>query len=277
MSLAQNIKYYRQKKNLTQEKLASLLGVSSQAVSKWETCETYPDGALLVPLAQHLEVSLDTLFDNDTVHLRELSEQIMRFIHESPEEERCEMLHRLTLYFQKGLYISDLKEESEYDPQEYQSRRLHSHIVAKDGFSWYAAGEHSFYALFPQGANGYEAVVQGQPYLQRIFSLLASPDVLNALIAIHRHNDRYVFEKEVLAKECGIEDRRMDEVMEALLELQAVRKNEIELNGQKRVLYYAQPNLKWVSLLIIACATDYRGARMMTGVLRRIPFFQPKN
>ena len=51
MSLSANIKRLRLEKNLTQEQLATKLGVSAQAVSKWETSETYPDGALLVPLA----------------------------------------------------------------------------------------------------------------------------------------------------------------------------------------------------------------------------------
>ena len=51
MSLSGNIRRLRLEKNLTQEQLAAKLGVSAQAVSKWETSETYPDGALLVPLA----------------------------------------------------------------------------------------------------------------------------------------------------------------------------------------------------------------------------------
>ena len=62
MSLSGNIKRLRLEKNLTQEQLAAKLGVSAQAVSKWETSETYPDGALLVPLANELEGSLDVLF-----------------------------------------------------------------------------------------------------------------------------------------------------------------------------------------------------------------------
>ena len=62
------LKKLRLEKQMTQEQLASLLGVSAQAVSKWETSETYPDGALLVPIANALDVSLDVLliiiFDN---------------------------------------------------------------------------------------------------------------------------------------------------------------------------------------------------------------------
>ena len=67
MSLSANIKRLRLEKDMTQEQLATKLGVSAQAVSKWETSETYPDGALLVPICNALGTSLDILFGNDRV------------------------------------------------------------------------------------------------------------------------------------------------------------------------------------------------------------------
>ena len=72
MSLSQNLKNLRVKKNMTQEQLANILGVSAQAVSKWETSETYPDGALLVPIANALDVSLDVLFDNNVYTMKDI-------------------------------------------------------------------------------------------------------------------------------------------------------------------------------------------------------------
>ena len=67
MKFGESVRLFRQQKGLTQEKLGELLGVSSQAVSKWETMESYPDAELLVPLANALEVSLDVLFHNEQV------------------------------------------------------------------------------------------------------------------------------------------------------------------------------------------------------------------
>ena len=55
------IKQLRKKKDLTQEKLAEYLGVSFQAVSKWETGVASPDLSMVVPLARLLEVSTDEL------------------------------------------------------------------------------------------------------------------------------------------------------------------------------------------------------------------------
>ena len=62
MSLSGNIKKLRLEKNMTQEQLAARLGVSPQAVSKWETSDTYPDGAMLVPLAKELGVTIEDLY-----------------------------------------------------------------------------------------------------------------------------------------------------------------------------------------------------------------------
>lgn len=62
ISLGNNIKYARKKLGLTQEELAAQIGVTPQAVSKWEKGTGMPDISMIVPLAQTLSVSTDTLF-----------------------------------------------------------------------------------------------------------------------------------------------------------------------------------------------------------------------
>lgn len=52
----------RREKGLTQDALAELLGVTAQAVSKWERGESMPETAMLPKLAEIFDVSLDTLF-----------------------------------------------------------------------------------------------------------------------------------------------------------------------------------------------------------------------
>lgn len=51
----------RKRRGMTQEELASQIGVSRQAVSKWETGETLPDLPKLMALANVLEVNMDAL------------------------------------------------------------------------------------------------------------------------------------------------------------------------------------------------------------------------
>lgn len=63
MSISDRIKYYRKCNSLTQSQLAELIGVSPQAISKWETGIGYPDLSLIVPLAIALRVSTDELLE----------------------------------------------------------------------------------------------------------------------------------------------------------------------------------------------------------------------
>jgi len=59
--LAGNIARYRKEQGLTQEALGEKLGVTFQAVSKWETNQTIPDTELLPELARTLNISVDKL------------------------------------------------------------------------------------------------------------------------------------------------------------------------------------------------------------------------
>ena len=63
--IGENIKKLRKQKDLTQEQLAEILGVSNAAVSKWERGETYPDISLLPVIARYFSVSVDEILGYD--------------------------------------------------------------------------------------------------------------------------------------------------------------------------------------------------------------------
>ena len=65
IKISENIKRLRKNKDVTQEQIAEMLGVSVTAVSKWERGETYPDITMLFPLARYFGVSLDELMGYD--------------------------------------------------------------------------------------------------------------------------------------------------------------------------------------------------------------------
>lgn len=64
-SVGENICYYRQFKKMTQDELASRIGVTPQAVSKWERDNGLPDVNLLAGIATVLDVSADKLLGID--------------------------------------------------------------------------------------------------------------------------------------------------------------------------------------------------------------------
>lgn len=61
MTLGEKLATYRKQNNYTQEQLAELLGVSRQAVSKWESDLAYPETEKLIKLSELYECSLDYL------------------------------------------------------------------------------------------------------------------------------------------------------------------------------------------------------------------------
>lgn len=61
MGFADNLKLIRQERHISQEELAEIIGVSRQAVSKWEQGSGYPEMEKLLALSKGLNVSLDYL------------------------------------------------------------------------------------------------------------------------------------------------------------------------------------------------------------------------
>ncbi len=76
MNLQKKIIELRKEKGYTQERLAEMLGVTTAAVSKWETGNSYPDITLLPQLAEIFDVSLDYLFDYNTISNKTISDVI---------------------------------------------------------------------------------------------------------------------------------------------------------------------------------------------------------
>lgn len=64
-TIGDNIAYYRKQKKLTQEELAEMLSVTSQAVSKWECDISYPDITVMQLLAKTLGVTVNELIEGE--------------------------------------------------------------------------------------------------------------------------------------------------------------------------------------------------------------------
>lgn len=72
------IKELRKAKGISQEALANVLGVTFQAVSKWETGVTAPDVVMIPAIASFFGVSIDELFDYNTLENEKIIDNICR-------------------------------------------------------------------------------------------------------------------------------------------------------------------------------------------------------
>jgi len=82
VKIGEKIKELRKKADVTQEKFAEYLGVSPQAVSKWEVEGCYPDLELLAPMASFFNITIDELMGYDSVKNKEKIDEIFKLAHE---------------------------------------------------------------------------------------------------------------------------------------------------------------------------------------------------
>ncbi len=274
MSLSANIKRLRLEKDMTQEQLATKLGVSAQAVSKWETSETYPDGALLIPLANELEVSLDELFGNNSVTMADISSKIVKLIHNTEATERFNVARDIGWQIERGLFNCRMEIEKKYDPNEIKNQKNASYILDDNGFTIVSNGKEPFFSVFPQPAEGYGHFLNDNDDLQKIFTALSHTDTMNALIYLYHKNENYVFESSVLAKDCDIPNDKIESVLADLLLLKIMWKQDLTINGEERTLYYSKPSHNLLALFIVARHIGYKGAYSLQSHIRNTPFIK---
>ena len=79
LNLGQKIRELRQRDGRTQETLAEAIGVTPQAVSRWEANGGYPDMEMIPSIAHYFGVSIDELFGYNN----ERSKQSTRWLKKS--------------------------------------------------------------------------------------------------------------------------------------------------------------------------------------------------
>lgn len=86
MDFPERLRMLRKEKELSQEKLAEKLGISRQAISKWESGQSYPDINNLVSLSYLYEISLDELLKGNSV----VENDKYRNNNKSEENNKCD-------------------------------------------------------------------------------------------------------------------------------------------------------------------------------------------
>lgn len=102
IEVANRLQKLRKEKGYSQEQLAEALGISRQAVSKWERAEASPDTDNLILLARLYGVSLDELLstDDDNEELKannqaneEEKKEEPKFTYEAHDDKKCDRVN----------------------------------------------------------------------------------------------------------------------------------------------------------------------------------------
>lgn len=120
VNLGNKIRELRKAKNISQEVLAQYLGVSFQAVSKWENETAMPDVALIPALASFFGVSTDDLFDYNRLELErrvyQICEDAFVFRFSDPQKSEAILRDGLRQYPGNDIILNNILTVLEQDP-----------------------------------------------------------------------------------------------------------------------------------------------------------------
>lgn len=112
MNIGNKIKELRKERGITQEQLAASIGISFQAVSKWENGIALPDITLAPKLASYFNVSMDELFDFNLKQIEydveAIADEAYKYRQCDPEESRRILENGLKKYPENDILLNNL-------------------------------------------------------------------------------------------------------------------------------------------------------------------------
>lgn len=154
LKIGEKIKELRKRERITQETLADAIGVTSQAISRWEAGGGYPDMETLPVIANYFDVAIDELFGyedekgkvkkryysdkvNEITNKRELVPILREAVAEFPNDDW--LLYRLgeALYYidmkMKGFYwyINEQNSNTE-SPEKLEAEKIFKRLIKSD-------------------------------------------------------------------------------------------------------------------------------------------------
>lgn len=238
MTFAESIRRLRTAAGLSQESLGERIGISGQAVSKWETADSLPDPSLLPALADALNVSIDALFDHRPAEPAHLYGEIGAWLASFPAEERTGQLFRIMAAAFRSYFGEDpaplapLAEEERKDPSRAPVTRSFQ-INRQDGNGvLYDADTFPFLSLVLEPSGGWASVLCDER-IPGWFAPLSDPDVYRCLLTLCAEESSHT-ELSVLMKKSGVDPARGEDVGAALTKMGVITVETVTVNGQKR-------------------------------------------
>lgn len=263
--LSERIAVLRRERGLTQEQLGQLVGVSAQAVSKWEKGGA-PDVELLPTLADRLGVTIDTLFGRgDEDAPLDMAQQMSRWLQTIPKEERLMRLFRMLANSHLSIYFdpqnlnpaSELKMMSEncYAADllpDQRSTWFRSMMSSDEGMLLGVLAENlPIYLLMPEPPEGYEVHFASNEDYRKLFSALSLEGSLELLRYLYAQKPNY-YTIPAMAKRTGLPQDVVETAACAMTECNLLRHKSLELEEGTMDVYMIHDNYVLVPFLYFA-------------------------
>lgn len=251
--IGQIIRNLRRKHGVTQAELAAAVGVSMQAVSKWE-CGGTPDVELLPTIANFFGVSVDLLFGSQTVRDASLEVVIQQELAKTPEAKRMNRAAELVWAAMKGLAaipnIQDLEFTEPHEVAADDCTRFH--LLFDDGLA-YGSGETGAASMFilPEPADGYLSLLGDSSRFSDLFATLGDP--LQLAILYFFYGRRMIpCSVQHISNHLNEAEGAIAERLERMLEFGWVQAEEVELNSGPVTLYRPVLNVAFIAMVYFA-------------------------
>lgn len=248
--IGSQITKFRKTAGLTQEELGRAVGVSTQAVSRWENGGA-PDVTLLPAIADRLGVTIDALFGREGGELLDMHDTVKKWVRTLPQDRLLHQLDQL-LWSEISCIPTDYVNAQMPFPEscyqvslggKYSDVMNHSVFHMESGIYFGVGGrDFSFAAICPRPEKGYGTYLPEKERLRAFLTLLASPGCLEVLEYMLHKNNRY-YSAELLATGAGIDEDTLSEVLQKLTNTGLVSSMEVELlQGTTKVYMMEESN-----------------------------------
>ena len=256
MTLGENIRTFRTKLELTQEQLAESVGVTAQAVSKWEREESMPDVALIPTIADALDVSTDELFGHEGLSKNSVMRSLYRYL--QGVDYWHEMPHILLTSVIGGLCCKHFsyKEIPEWGNDENN----HNCAEFSEGgiIKFSAKKDFPYFVFAPNTGDGYRHLFDGEERIIGKLRALSDESTARALRWLYRQKKEYRFELPVMTAKTGIPEDEAEKVFENLKKLRVITCEEIDFDGKERKIcsYIPREDLIFVWMILYDYITN---------------------
>ena len=222
-TISRQIKKYRTEKGITQEQLGTLVGVSMQAVSKWERGGT-PDIELLPVLADVLEVSIDELFGCKQKSLKKTITETIYPMDKSRAYnyafELCWSIFSDLAHFNGKVRGSSSDSTDETDPE----LCYFSKLITDAGLACVRLSENfKTFFLMPEPKGSLQDKLADIEKLQKLFETFSDIDLLKVLFDLYTRPNNAI-DATFISRETGIAVKRVEQIMDTLAENNLVYK-----------------------------------------------------
>ncbi len=135
MNIGNKIKELRKQRGITQEQLATSIGISFQAVSKWENNIALPDITLAPLLASYFGVTMDELFDFNLqeieAEVEQIADEAYKYRTSDPERSRRILEEGLRKYPENDILLNNLLYVIDYSNNPDTAIAIASKLIEK--------------------------------------------------------------------------------------------------------------------------------------------------